>query len=82
MSIATESNTVRMSENGVFLGDDTFPLKTNLQKPLGKTGLNDMGKNVSTIFLVPEELQRILLAYLYGGLEYVKYNLVETRNFR
>jgi len=36
-----ENNTLGMPENFVIIGDDAFPLSTNLMKPYIKTGLSN-----------------------------------------
>ncbi|VVC38715.1 Harbinger transposase-derived nuclease domain,Endonuclease/exonuclease/phosphatase [Cinara cedri] len=44
LNIAMESNTLGIPDHAVIIGDDSFPLRTNLLKPYSKTGLSDMEK--------------------------------------
>ncbi|CAH1993087.1 unnamed protein product [Acanthoscelides obtectus] len=44
LNIAMEHNTLGMPKNGVIVGDDAFPLRSNLLKPYSKTGLSDVEK--------------------------------------
>lgn len=41
LNIALKNNTLGMPEKFVIIGDDAFPLRTNLLKPYSKTGLNN-----------------------------------------
>lgn len=44
LNIAMESNTLGIPEYGVIIGDDAFPLRSNIMKPYSKTGLSKAEK--------------------------------------
>ncbi|XP_046403088.1 protein ANTAGONIST OF LIKE HETEROCHROMATIN PROTEIN 1-like [Ischnura elegans] len=44
LNIAIENQTIGFPENSVIIGDDSFPLRTDLMKPFSKHGLSDEEK--------------------------------------
>jgi hypothetical protein len=72
LNISMENNTLGMPENSVIIGDDAFPLRTNLMKPYSKTGLSNYERIFTVIFGFParEELWRMPLVYWCGDSEY------------
>lgn len=44
LNTAMESNTLGIPDSAVIIGEDAFPLRTNLLKPYSKNALSDMEK--------------------------------------
>ena len=65
-----ENNTLGMPENSVIIGDDAFPLSTNLMKLYSKTGLSNYERILIISFLAQEELWRMPLAYWCSDSQY------------